>query len=39
LEEVQVNIKEAIELYLEVLQERGECIPEATTKVGLVELG
>lgn len=36
LEEVQTNIREAIELYLEVLQERGEFIPEATTKVGLV---
>ncbi|MDB9409972.1 type II toxin-antitoxin system HicB family antitoxin [Microcystis aeruginosa CS-558/01A06] len=35
-EEVQENIKEAIELYLEVLQERGETIPEPTTKVGLV---
>ncbi len=36
LEEVQINIKDAIELYLEVLQERGEIVPEATTKVGLV---
>jgi predicted RNase H-like HicB family nuclease len=35
-EEVQENIKEAIELYLEVLQERGETIPEPITKVGLV---
>ena len=35
-EEVQENIKEAIEFYLEVLQERGEPIPEPTTKVGLV---
>jgi predicted RNase H-like HicB family nuclease len=35
-EEVQENVKEAIELYLEVLQERGETIPEPTTKVGLV---
>jgi predicted RNase H-like HicB family nuclease len=35
-EAVQENIKEAIELYLEVLQERGEVIPEPTTKVGLV---
>lgn len=35
-EEVQENIKEAIKLYLEVLQERGETIPEPTTKVGLV---
>ncbi|MFM6375744.1 MAG: hypothetical protein ACKPGT_23330 [Microcystis sp.] len=25
-----------MELYLEVLQERGETIPEPTTKVGLV---
>ncbi|CCI14401.1 conserved hypothetical protein [Microcystis aeruginosa PCC 9806] len=31
-EEVQENIKEAIKLYLEVLQERGETIPEPTTK-------
>lgn len=37
-EDVQKNVKEAIELYLEVLQERGESIPEATTKVGFVEV-
>ncbi|WAS04579.1 type II toxin-antitoxin system HicB family antitoxin [Gloeomargaritales cyanobacterium VI4D9] len=35
-EEVQENIKEAIQLYLEVLQERREVIPEPVTKVGLV---
>ncbi|NJN38352.1 MAG: type II toxin-antitoxin system HicB family antitoxin [Acaryochloridaceae cyanobacterium CSU_3_4] len=35
-EEVKQNIQEAIELYLEVLQERGKSIPEPTTKVGLV---
>ena len=29
LEQVQVNVKEAIELYLEELQERGEPIPES----------
>lgn len=37
-EEVQNNVKEAIELYLDVLQERGEAIPELTTKIGLVEI-
>jgi len=37
LEEVQENIKEAIELYLEVLTERGEKIPEAKTKIGTVK--
>ena len=36
LEEVQGNIKEAIELYLEVLQERGDMVPEPTTKVRFV---
>jgi predicted RNase H-like HicB family nuclease len=38
-EEVQENIKEAIQLYLEVLQERREVIPEPVTKVGLVAVG
>ncbi|HBE17208.1 MAG TPA: hypothetical protein DEG17_07600 [Cyanobacteria bacterium UBA11149] len=38
LEEVQNNVKEAIALYLEVLAERGENIPEAITKVGVVEV-
>ena len=38
LEEVQENVKEAIELYLEVLAERGEKIPEPLTKVGLVNV-
>jgi predicted RNase H-like HicB family nuclease len=36
LEEVQDNIKEAIELYLEVLQERGEPIPESKHRIGNV---
>ncbi|MDJ0661414.1 MAG: type II toxin-antitoxin system HicB family antitoxin [Crocosphaera sp.] len=38
LEEVQENVKEAIALYLEVLAERGEEIPEPLTQVGLVEI-
>ena len=38
LEEVQGNIKEAIELYLEVLTERGEKIPESKTKIGTVKI-
>ncbi|ACK66496.1 protein of unknown function UPF0150 [Rippkaea orientalis PCC 8801] len=37
-EEVQENVKEAIALYLEVLEERGEKIPEPLTKVGLVDI-
>ncbi|MDS3859958.1 type II toxin-antitoxin system HicB family antitoxin [Thermosynechococcaceae cyanobacterium BACA0444] len=32
-EEALENIKEAIELHLEVLEERGEPIPEDTTEV------
>ena len=36
LAEVQENIKEAIELYLEVLKEDGKPIPEAFTQVGKV---
>ncbi len=38
LEEVQENVKEAIALYLEVLEEKGEKIPEPLTKVGLVDI-
>ncbi len=38
LEEVEENVKEAISLYLEVLAERGEEIPELSTKVGLVNV-
>lgn len=38
LEEVQNNVKEAIALYLEVLLEKGEKIPEPLTKVGVVEV-
>jgi predicted RNase H-like HicB family nuclease len=34
--EVQENIKEAIELYLEVLREDGLPIPEPATEVGKV---
>ena len=37
-EEVEENVKEAISLYLEVLEERGEKIPEPLTKVGLVDI-
>ncbi len=36
LDEVQENVKEAIELYLEVLQERGEPIPESRHQTGKV---
>ena len=36
LEEVQENVKEAIALYLEVLQERGESIPEPKHKTGVI---
>ena len=36
LAEVQENIKEAIELYLEVLKEDGKPIPEPSTQVGKV---
>jgi predicted RNase H-like HicB family nuclease len=38
LEEVQDNVKEAIALYLEVLAERGDKIPEPITRVGVVEV-
>jgi len=37
-EEVQVNVKEAIALYLEVLAERGEEPAEPSMRVGLVEI-
>lgn len=36
LDEVQRNVKEAIELYIEVLQERGESIPEPRHRIGNV---
>ena len=36
IEEVEVNIKEAIRLYLDVLSERGDPIPEARHKAGNV---
>jgi predicted RNase H-like HicB family nuclease len=36
LEEVQENVKEAIELHIEVLRERGEEIPEPRHTVGSV---
>ncbi|QYX32084.1 type II toxin-antitoxin system HicB family antitoxin [Sphaerospermopsis torques-reginae] len=36
LAEVQENIKEAIEVYLEVLKEDGQPIPEPSTEVGKV---
>lgn len=38
LEEVQENVKEAISLYLEVLAERGEELPEPLMRVGSVEV-
>lgn len=38
LEEVQRNVKEAIELYLEVLQERGAPIPEPKHRTGDVSV-
>ena len=38
LEEVQENVKEAISLYLEVLAERGEALPEPLLRVGSVEV-
>jgi predicted RNase H-like HicB family nuclease len=36
LEQVQENVKEAIELYLEELQERGEPVPESRHCIGKV---
>jgi len=33
---VQLNVKEAIELYLAVLQERGDPIPESKHRIGNV---
>jgi len=38
LTEVQENIKEAIALYLEVLKEDGQPIPEPSTEVGKVSV-
>ena len=38
LAEVQENIKEAIELYLEVLKEDGQPIPKPSTEVGKVSV-
>jgi predicted RNase H-like HicB family nuclease len=38
LAEVQENIKEAIALYLEVLKEDGQPIPEPSTEVGKVAI-
>ena len=38
LEDVQKNIKEAIELYVEVLQERGDPIPEPKHQVGNIRI-
>jgi len=37
-EEVQRNVKDAIELYLEVLAERGEAIPEPRPVSGAVSV-
>ena len=39
LEDVQINIKEAIELYIEVLTERGDAIPEPSHLAGKVAVG
>lgn len=36
LDAVQEDVKEAIEVYLEVLQERGELIPESRHRIGNV---
>ena len=36
LEQVQENIKEAIKLYLEELQDKGEPIPESRHRIGNV---
>lgn len=36
LEQVQENVKEAIEIYLEELQERGEPVPESRHHIGNV---
>jgi predicted RNase H-like HicB family nuclease len=38
VEEVEHNIREAIELHLEVLAEDGVTVPEPTTAVSYVEL-
>ena len=38
VEEIQRNIREAIELHLEGMAEDGEAIPEPSTAVGYVEL-
>ena len=35
-EEVEANVKEAIDLYLEVLRERGERVPEPSLTYGSV---
>lgn len=37
-EEVQENVKEAIELYLEVLKDRGEEIPPVRHRLGSVQI-
>lgn len=37
-EEVQRNVREAIELYLEVLEERGEPVPEPRFTSGRVKI-
>ncbi len=38
VEEVERNIREAIELHLEGMQEDGEAIPEPSTAVAYVEM-
>jgi len=37
-QEAEVNVKEAIELYLDVLKERGEPIPEPKHRLGVVRI-
>ncbi|MEN6357382.1 MAG: type II toxin-antitoxin system HicB family antitoxin [Armatimonadota bacterium] len=38
LEETQANMREAIELYIEALQEDGKPVPEPTTKAGPISV-
>jgi predicted RNase H-like HicB family nuclease len=37
VDEVKENIKEAVELYVETLREKGESVPQPTTTTGIVE--
>ena len=38
LEETEINIKEAIELYIEILKEDGKSIPEPSIKAKLIHV-